>query len=340
MPGSSSLGYLSTGSTNPEVFRQALPTPLRLDIEAAPARSARKASAAPSTTRASPNVVDVVDVPERTLTFWNVAMFLFHAGLASLTFVVGNLDLRVPLFKTVIDFRFVNGTTELAEEDRRWELVPTYVQQGSLPFTVLVAIFFILSSTFHLLNATLLRSYYLAELRRCRTPTRWIEYTFSAPVMILIIAYTLGIRDRATLVAITVLVATTMPFGYWIEQAATPDGPDAWVEPLRVRLIPWFIGHVPQTAAWFLIVWQFYDGADTEDRTPAFVHAILWLEFVLFFSFGAASLWSQYVPPRRFYVGELLFQTLSLVSKGLLGGLLLANVLMLSRFEDLYEDAR
>jgi hypothetical protein len=68
------------------------------------------------------------------------------------------------------------------------------------------------------------------------------------------------------------------------------------------------------------------------------VHAILWAELVLFFSFGLASLWSQIQPPKRFYQGELMFQVLSLVSKGLLGSLLIANVLMLSRFDDLYND--
>lgn len=277
---------------------------------------------------------DVIDdVPASTLTCWNLAMAAFHTAFAVVTLAVGNVDLTVPVYKTVLDFRRSNGNTT-------WELVPHYAPAGELPFTVLVALFFALSALFHLLNATLLRRRYLWELARCRTPTRWIEYTFSAPLMMLLIAYTLGVRDRATLFSVALLVATTMFFGHWTEVAARPASPDAWKTSLCHRLVPWFLGHVPQVAAWLLVLLQFYDGQfDAADRAPAFVHVILWLELLLFFSFGVAALWSQRVPPRRFYVGELCFQVLSLVSKGLLGSLLLVNVLMLSAFDDIYEAA-
>ena len=43
---------------------------------------------------------------------------------------------------------------------------------------------FVLSAAFHLLNATLLRALYLRNLERCYSPTRWIEYALSAPIMI------------------------------------------------------------------------------------------------------------------------------------------------------------
>lgn len=265
-------------------------------------------------------------------------MFLFHTALLVTTLAAGNVGLRVPLYKTVLDFRYVNSTDGATGDDRPWELVPHYEESWSLPFTALVATFFALSATFHLLNATLLREYYLSQLAICRTPTRWIEYFLSAPVMIVAVAYTLGVRDRAQIVAIAALVATTMPFGYWVEvQSGAKEGGTEWSAPLATRLLPWALGHVPQIAAWALIVLQFYGGADPEDAAPAFVHVILWAELLLFFSFGAASLLSQLAPPSLFYRGELAFQVLSLVSKGLLGLLLLANVLMLSRFDDLFD---
>lgn len=46
---------------------------------------------------------------------------------------------------------------------------------------------------------------------------------------------------------------------------------------------------------------------------------------------------SQWYAPKYFYRGEVAFQVLSLVSKGLLGLVLITNVLMLSSFDDLYE---
>lgn len=273
----------------------------------------------------------LVPVPARRLRAWNVAMTLFHASLAALTLGLGNRSLTVPTYKTVLDFVERPNATG-------WDLFPEYRESGELAFTSLVASFFLLSAGFHLLNASLLRAYYERELARCRTPTRWTEYFFSAGVMQLLIAYTLGIRERGLLLAATVLVSVTMPFGYWTEAAARPRTLDAWQQPLAQRLLPWALGHVPQAASWLLIVWQFYDSvADPDDRIPAFVHAILWSELALFFSFGFVTLGVQLRAPRHFCEGELAFQALSLASKGVLGGLLLSNVLMLSEFEDVYE---
>ena len=276
-----------------------------------------------------PPSVERVTNPDRLLLQWNAWMVLFHAALAVLTASVGKLDLEVPVYKTRINVTiYGNGS------DTEWELVPLYEPAGHLPFTWLVIVFFLLSALFHLLNVTLLRRLYLDALAQCRTPTRWIEYFFSAPVMYVVIAYTLGIRNRSVLLAGAALVATTMPYGYWVELQARPRTADEWTTPLSTRLLPWWLGHIPQTAAWGLILLQFYDGHDLTNRAPWFVFVILWVELVLFFSFGIASLISQVNPPRHFYRGELAFQVLSLLSKGLLGVLLIANVLMFSSFDE------
>lgn len=327
MPQSSSLGIIGTGSANPEVQFQGMSVPQRNAAVVGHDTVSHKEK----------NAVVRQSIPRRSLTIWNAILALFHAGLATLTLVLGNHDLEVDVYKSGIDFRYVNES--MSGEGEPWELIPVYIPAGTLAFTWWVASFFIISSFFHLMNCTLLRSYYLRCLELCYTPTRWTEYFFSASVMIVIIAYSLGIRDRDTLLSVAALVATTMTFGYWVEVVGRPASATEWAAPLSARLLPWFLGHIPQTAAWVLITLRFYDGAlSDEDRAPAFVHAILWLELVLFFSFGVASLASQLYPPRLFYRGELVFQILSLVSKGLLGILLIANVLMLSRFEEIYDD--
>lgn len=330
MPQSNGLGVLQSSSARDV----ALSVPQRNAILGHAAEAATATAAATAAACASDAMTQ--RIPRARLLAWNAALALFHAGLAALTLGLGTRDLTVDLYKSAIDFRYVDANRTARGDP--WELVPVYARAGSLHFTWWVASFFLLSSLFHALNATLLRRVYLRNLERCYTPTRWTEYFFSATVMIVIIGYTLGIRDRETLIAIGALVATTMPFGYWVEVVARPASADAWTRPLAHRLFPWVLGHVPQTVAWFVIVLRFYDGALTsEDRAPAFVHAILWLELALFFSFGAASLLSQVYPPRLFYRGEIAFQVLSLASKGLLGGLLIANVLMLSRFEEIYD---
>tara|TARA_B110001452_G_C15176387_1_gene408742 strand:+ start:80 stop:1075 length:996 start_codon:yes stop_codon:yes gene_type:complete len=331
MPQSSGLGFTSWGSTAPELAAATRSIPVMNSITHRQRDGDVEASTSPPASR--------INVPGGQLTAWNGAMFLFHTILATVTLVVGNNDLSVPLFRTRLDFRFNNETAsgELSSGELPWEIIPTYEQSISLPFTWLVAIFFILSATFHLLNATVLRTFYLTNLEQCYSPTRWIEYTLSAPIMILLISYTLGIRNQEVLLSQFVLVMVTMPFGYWVEVVSRPKSPDEWNGSLMYRLYPWFLGHIPQITAWYLIIATFYGGQDQVDRAPWFVHLILWFEFVLFFSFGAASVLSQWNTPEFFYRGEILFQVLSLISKGLLGLILLANVLMLSRFDDLYD---
>ena len=192
-------------------------------------------------------------------------MALFHAGLAATVLLVGNRELTVPLYRTVLNFTYTTNQTD--EDDRAWELIPQFERGGDLPFTALTAAFFLLSALFHTLNATLLRGYYLRMLADCYTPTRWIEYSLSAPVLFALVAYAMGVRDRALLIALCTLVAVTMPFGAWVEVHARPATPYAWRAPLWWRLLPRAIGHVPQLAAWGLVVLQFYTGQDA-DRAP------------------------------------------------------------------------
>lgn len=288
----------------------------------------------PPTVAAVPDRADTttpsIELPANRLVAWNLAMFAFHSILAVTTLAAGKTDLKVDTYRTAIDFRRRNGTG--------WDLIPRYVASGHLYFTLLTALFFVLSASFHLMNATLLRDVYLRNLAQCYTPSRWIEYTLSAPIMLLLIAYTMGVRERFLLLSIVGLTAVTMPFGYWVETVARPLSPSEWTLPLRRRLTPWVVGHLPQVAAWGIIVAQYYTArGDATESPPPWVDVILWVELLLFFSFGVASVVAQYAAPKQFYKGEILFQILSFVSKGLLGILLLSNVLMLSRFEEIYE---
>lgn len=278
----------------------------------------------------------VVPFPRRTLLGLNVLMGLFHAGLVACTLVLGNRDLGVPIFASDLTFRLNNQTTDPTLP--RFELLPSYRQLGfDAPLTWLVACFFLASATAHLGNATLWRRYYERNLGRCRVPSRFIEYTISATIMILIIAYQIGMRDYGCLLAVGGLIASTMPFGYLTELIAEPCDAQTWLRPRAERLVPYWLGNLPQAIAWLVIVLGFYDQSYPADNgPPVFVHAILWTEFVLFFSFGAVQLWQQYRPPARYYRGEIAYQFLSLIAKGILGAILISQVLVLSSFGEAF----
>ena len=89
-------------------------------------------------------------------------------------------------------------------------------------------------------------------------------------------------------------------------------------------------------------MWQFHSVAakatssDGQSRMPDFVYGIVWGELFVFWSFGAIQLVFTSLPPKQYVYGEVSYQIMSLVSKGLLGLILIVNVLMLSNFEDIY----
>ena len=203
----------------------------------------RIASTSPTDTAVHP--LSEQSIPRVRLLQWNAALFLFHTVLAVLTFSLGKLDLSASVY------RVRNG---IILSNETWSLAPVLEPAGNLPFTAMVGSFFIITALFHLLNATLLRDVYIRELGACRTPTRWCEYFFSASIVAVLIAYTIGVRERFTLLAIAGLVASTMPYGFWTEQISRPKSPGEWSAPLATRLLPWLLGHVPQMVAWGILV--------------------------------------------------------------------------------------
>ena len=178
MPGSSSLGMINSGSRSMN----------RESTEGKIVESVRK-NMNTTSVDTTPRLFSTYStrVPRNKLIVWNFSLFLFHSMFAIITLYFGKIDLTVQVYKTQIGFsrRDINNT------DAGWDLTPIYVEGGTFPITILTASFFVISAFFHLLNSSLLREYYLSELEKCRTPTRWIEYCFSAPLMILVISFTI-----------------------------------------------------------------------------------------------------------------------------------------------------
>jgi len=130
-------------------------------------------------------------------------------------------------------------------------------------------LFFALSAVAHAGNATCWRGFYLRRLGQAQCPVRWLEYVFSAPIMILSIAYAAGVRGHVELLQGYALVATTITFGWLNEVINRPrvletagGAPvDAWALPLLPRLQAHLLGYVPQLAAWYGVAFTFLRSA-------------------------------------------------------------------------------
>jgi hypothetical protein len=187
-----------------------------------------------------------------------------------------------------------------------------------LPITVTVATFLLLAAADHLcVAAPRVHHWYARNLEAGVNYARWIEYSVSASVMIVLIAMFVGIRDIAALVAIFGVNTAMILFGLLMERHQRPGTAD-WSA-------FWF-GTVAGVAPWIAVIVYLFGGSG---RPPPFVYAIIVIELLLFFSF-ALNMALQYrrIGRWRDYVfGESAYIALSLGAKSLLAWLIFANVL-------------
>ena len=92
-----------------------------------------------------------------------------------------------------------------------------------IPTGLAVAGFLALSALAHLLVCTAWWQRYVADLGRQRNPARWVEYSLSSSLMIVLIAQLVGISDVAALVALFGVNAAMILFG-WLQERMNPPG--------------------------------------------------------------------------------------------------------------------
>ncbi len=201
---------------------------------------------------------------------------------------------------------------------------PVTVTRPTLPQLVFslrigpaVAVFLALAAIDHLLVASPgVHSWYEHGLSHRANYARWIEYSISASVMIVLIGLFAGIRDLAAVVAIFAVNTAMILFGLLMERQQQPGAAD-WSA-------FWF-GSLAGVVPWALIAVYVAQPA----QVPGFVYAITIIQFVLFFSF-AVNMALQYARIGRWrdYVyGEVVYIVLSFTAKSLLAWLIFANVL-------------
>jgi Heliorhodopsin len=252
----------------------------------------------------------VAEAPEtrqryRRLRAFNIAVGVLLAAEALYMLLASN-DLALPVTASYLrnDPVAVTGPT-----------LPQVV--FSLRIGPTVAVFLALAAIDHLLVASPgVHSWYERGLSHRANYARWIEYSVSASVMIVLIGLFVGIRDLAAVVAIFAVNTAMIWFGLLMERQQRPGAAD-WSA-------FWF-GSLAGIVPWALIAVYVAQPA----QVPGFVYAITIIQFVLFFSF-AVNMVLQYARIGRWrdYVhGEVVYIVLSLTAKSLLAWLIFANVL-------------
>ena len=143
----------------------------------------------------------------------------------------------------------------------------------------LVAAFLLLAALDHALVALPpCRARYERGLAAGINPFRWLEYSLSASLMVVLIAMLTGIADYVALLALFAVNAA-MIFGWLMELLNPPDR-------VRTRWLPFVLGCVVGAVAWIAIAVQIGVSAERGHAPPTFVYAIFVSLFVLFNSFA------------------------------------------------------
>ena len=246
--------------------------------------------------------------PENSLSrlrWYNVGMGLLHA-IQGIAVVALSNDFALPVTGT-----FMEGPPGTTGDTR---------ELFTLPLGLAVAAFLLMSAAAHLLVAGPTWNWYRRNLLEKRSYARWIEYSFSSSLMIVLIALITGIADVAALVALFGVNASMILFGLLQEHYERPGRP-GW--------LPFVFGCIAGAVPWIAIgIYLWAPGSSAEP--PAFVYAIFASLFVFYNSF-ALNMVLQYreIGPWRSYLfGEYVYVALSLVAKSALAWQVFANTLV------------
>jgi hypothetical protein len=237
----------------------------------------------------------VTDDRLRNLRAWNLGLTLLHLAQAAAILVLAD-D-----FAITVTSSFPTGPPGTSP--------PAPEPLFDVRIGVAIAIFLALAALDHLVTATLARTTYERDLRRGINGFRWVEYAFSATLMVILIAFYAGVTEITAVIAIAGANVGMILFG-WLQEGMNPPGRGA------TTMLPFWFGTLVGIAPWAAIATNIV-GADT---VPGFVYGIVVAQFVFFFSFGLNQ-WLQYreIGPWRSYAfGEKTYLVLSLGAKSVL----------------------
>ena len=202
------------------------------------------------------------------------------------------------------------------------ELIGTEVLTD-LRLGIFVALFMFLSSIAHLSVSTFGFSWYKKNLQNHINRARWIEYSLSSSLMIVIIAALVGITDVSFLVVLFAVNASMIFFGWLMETYNQLTDKVVWT--------PFIFGCIAGIAPWIAIVIRFLSSVSRSPvDVPGFVIAII-VSLFIFFNIFALNQFLQYKktgPWQDYLFGEKMYIILSLVAKSALAWQVFSGTLM------------
>lgn len=234
----------------------------------------------------------------RRLRWWNIVVGIILAAQAVLILVLANN------FSLDVTATYMTGPP--GTPGTLTKLFGLPVAWGVLAFM------FISAAALLIIASPGVFEWYKRNLLRDRNYGRWIEYSVSSSIMIVLIAMLVGISDIAALIAIFGVNACMILFGLLMEHYEHPGKPN-WLSywfGSFAGLIPW-VG---------IVIYVWAPGIPGGVSPPGFVYGIMASLFVFFNCFGVNMIlqYKRVGPWRDYLFGEKVYIILSLTAKALL----------------------
>lgn len=240
---------------------------------------------------------------------FNIIVGIFHLILGAIVLIVSN-DFSLPVTAT-----YLAGPPGSMFTD---PITLFNIRTGYA-----VALFLGLSSLFHFIVASgKFFPKYIDGLKSNINIFRWIEYSVSSSLMILLIAQITGISDYGALIGIVGVNASMILFGWLQERYAKPGNGD-W--------LPFIFGCIAGIVPWIIVLISVLSPNSPSDATPpAFVYGIIISIFVLFNTFAYVQ-FKQYAAKGKwkdYLRGEKAYIILSFTAKAALAVQIFVNTLI------------
>jgi hypothetical protein len=247
-------------------------------------------------------------------------------------------------FKSLRKFNLIAGGLHLASllailflsTDVSLPVVATYMSDApgtgnfaapielfSLNISYTVAAFMALSAFFHFfVSSGPIFPKYVDGLKRHINIYRWVEYSLSSSIMIVIILQLNGVTDYIALIAIFGVNVSMILFGWLQERYSQPGSGD---------MLPFWFGCIAGAVPWIAIFINMLSPSGPPETTvPGFVIGIV-ISLFIFFNCFAIVQWKQYKAQGKwadYLHGERWYIILSLVAKSLLAWQVFVGALM------------
>jgi hypothetical protein len=253
--------------------------------------------------------VELTEEKAKNLRGWNIAMGFLHLG-QGIAMLVLSTNFSLPVIGSFLKF-----------DPAVMALAPKAETLFDLRIGPMVAAFLFLSSLAHFCVSTFGFNWYKRQISNHINIARWLEYSFSSTLMLIIIAMLVGIYELSALIMLVAANVSMILFGWMMELHNKKTEKTNWTS--------FVFGCIAGIIPWIAIALYLFLAGEGDMKAPDFVYWIYFSIFVFFncFAINQALQYSKKGKWADYTYGEKAYIILSLVAKSLLAWQVFAGTL-------------